>query len=166
MQKYKLFGRFSYFCNVKSQLSTRLEAHGIRPTAIRLLVLDALGTDGRAYSLSELEAKLSTVDKSSVFRALTLFSANALVHCIEDSRGQTRYAPCHDDCRCHEGTGDMADFHPHFECERCARVWCLRSEHLPVVELPEGFCPRFASYVVKGLCPQCKAHRRLPKHPL
>ncbi len=135
----------------------KLVAHGIRPTAVRLLVLQAMGDDNRAYSLSELEAKLGTVDKSTVFRTLTLLWEHNVVHSIEDSQGQTRYALCEEGCQCHEKHHEgLHDLHPHFECERCSRVWCLRDDALPLVALPPGFHIHTASYVVRGLCPECE----------
>ena len=140
---------------MESNLSARLEAHGIRPTAIRQLVLGTFGPDDRAYSLSELEAKLGTVDKSTLFRTLTLLWEKGLLHSIEDSQGLTRYALCADDCHCHDQHDGLADLHPHFECERCKKVWCLKADPLPAVALPEGFHQHSASYVVKGLCPKC-----------
>ena len=140
---------------MKENYERLLAEHDVRPTAIRLLVMDALGTDGRAYSLSELEAKLGTVDKSSIFRTLTLLHEHNLVHRVEDSQGQTHYAPCAEGCHCHDSHGGMDDLHPHFECERCGRVWCFRESALPGVQLPEGFHVHTASYVLRGLCSSC-----------
>lgn len=140
---------------MKIKLEEKLLAHDVRPTANRILVLEALGSDGRAYSLSELEAKLGTVDKSSIFRTLTLFLEHNLVHSIEDSQGQTRYAPCEEGCQCHEHHHGLHDLHPHFECERCQKVWCLREENVPPVDMPAGFHLHTASYVLRGLCPDC-----------
>ena len=51
----------------------RLEAKGIRPTANRILVLKALGEAGHPMSLTDLETQIESMDKSSVFRTLTLF---------------------------------------------------------------------------------------------
>ena len=48
----------------------RLEKKGVKPTAIRLLVADAILSAKRAVSLSDLEVILDTVDKSSIFRTL------------------------------------------------------------------------------------------------
>ena len=50
-----------------------LEQRGIKPTAIRMLVLKAMIDAEQAVSLLDLEYKLDTVDKSSIFRTITLF---------------------------------------------------------------------------------------------
>ena len=46
--------------------NTILEQRNIKPTAVRLLVLDALQKAECALSLTDLEARLGTVDKSSI----------------------------------------------------------------------------------------------------
>ena len=46
----------------------------IQPTATRLLVLKAIENNGAPLSLNDLENLLDTVDKSTIFRALTLFA--------------------------------------------------------------------------------------------
>ena len=61
-----------------------LEKHAIKPTANRIVVLKALDTAGRPMSLTELENKIMTIDKSGIFRTLTLFRDSHLVHVIED----------------------------------------------------------------------------------
>ena len=47
--------------------------HGIKPTANRLLVLKALADSHRPVTMSELEDAIDTIDKSGIFRTLTLF---------------------------------------------------------------------------------------------
>ena len=51
----------------------KLVLRDIRPTAIRVLVLRTLLEMKQAMSVSDLEAQLDTVDKSTIFRTLTLF---------------------------------------------------------------------------------------------
>ena len=72
----------------------RLEAKGIRPTANRILVLKALGEAGHPMSLTDLETQIESMDKSSVFRTLTLFLEKDLVHSFEDGRGIINYELC------------------------------------------------------------------------
>ena len=50
-----------------------LEEHGIKPTANRIVVLRALASSMLPQSLAELEHGIQTIDKSNIFRALTLF---------------------------------------------------------------------------------------------
>lgn len=133
----------------------------IRTTAVRLLVLRALQTDGVALSLTDLETRLHTVDKSSIFRTLTLFQAHHLVHVVEDGSGQKKYALCAEHCHCGEAVvRPMSDLHTHFACERCHRTFCLPDLPVPQVSLPEGFTLHSGDYVLHGLCPECSGGER------
>ena len=72
-----------------------LQEHGVKPTANRIVVVKALADAERPLSLSELEYKIMSIDKSGVFRALTLFREHHLVHVIEDGGDGVRYELCH-----------------------------------------------------------------------
>lgn len=128
-----------------------LESHGIKPTANRLVVAKALALAQRPLSLSELERQILSIDKSGVFRTLTLFREHHLVHTIDDGAAGTRYELCHSHSRQHDD-----DLHVHFFCERCQRTFCLEQTAVPTVELPEGFSMTSASYLVKGICDECR----------
>ena len=128
----------------------RLEHRGIKPTAIRLLVYHTLAEHRHALSLRELDDELDTVDRSTIFRTLTLFLAHHLVHAIEDGTGVAKYECCegHDDC-------SLADQHIHFFCTRCQRTFCFHTLHVPDIQLPDGFHATGVNFLVKGLCPDC-----------
>lgn len=129
-----------------------LSEREIQPTAIRLLVLRAMLCANHPVSLLDLEQTLETVDKSSIFRTLTLFLSHHLIHCIDDGTGSFKYAVCNPGCSC-----GVEDLHTHFHCERCNRTFCFKNIPTPVVKLPEGFTLSSINYVLKGLCPECAA---------
>ena len=131
--------------------SPRLESRGVRPTATRLLVYRALAESRHAMSLRELDDHLDTVDRSTIFRTLALLADAHLVHVIEDGTGVAIYEACEGGDDCHPD-----DQHIHFYCRRCQRTFCLRSLHIPSIDLPEGFCIEGINFLVKGLCPQCQ----------
>lgn len=129
----------------------RLLQRHIKPTAIRVLVLrELMHEEDMAVSMSELEDALGTVDKSTVFRTITLFLAHHLIHCVDDGTGALKYAVCDADCNC-----EMDDLHSHFYCEGCHMTFCLKHTHVPIVKLPDGFEIHTVNYVLKGLCPAC-----------
>lgn len=136
--------------------TTLLEAHDIKPTANRLIVLRTLDGAGRPMSLTELENKIQTIDKSGIFRTLSLFREQHLVHVIEDGGDGVRYELCHS----HDDDIDD-DLHVHFYCEQCHQTYCL--DHIPVpgIDLPEGFIMSSVNYMVKGICPHCAYKRHL-----
>lgn len=127
-----------------------LQQHGIKPTSNRILVVKALAAEENPSSLTELEGNLISVDKSGIFRSLTLFREHHLVHSIEDGDGGIRYELCHSH---HEDDDD--DMHVHFYCERCHRLFCLYDTPIPHVPLPHGFTMESENYVIKGICEEC-----------
>jgi len=130
---------------------SRLESKGIRPTANRILVMKTLMGEQNPQSLSNLERKMVSVDKSSIFRTLTLFLEHDVVHAFEDGRGVLCYELCEE-----KGACDHHDGHIHFYCESCQRSFCMEDIHIPSFELPEGFYPHSISFVIKGECPDCR----------
>lgn len=135
-----------------------LVAHDVKPTANRILVVQALAQTGRPLSLTELERQLLSVDKSGVFRALTLFREHHLVHVLEDGGDGVRYELCHS----HDGHDHDDDQHVHFYCERCHRTFCITHLPIPTVQLPSGYVLHDVNYMAKGLCPQCFEHLNTP----
>lgn len=129
----------------------KLESKGIRPTANRILVMKTLMGEQNPQSLSNLERKMVSMDKSSIFRTLTLFLEHDVVHAFEDGRGVLCYELCEE-----KGACDHHDGHIHFYCESCQRSFCMEDIHIPSFELPEGFYPHSISFVIKGECPDCR----------
>lgn len=128
-----------------------LEEHGIKPTANRIVVVRALASSMLPQSLAELERGIMTIDKSNIFRALTLFREHHLVHAIEGSSDGTKYELCHSHSHEHDD-----DQHPHFICEVCQQTYCLDGVALPEIVLPPGFTGHHVNLIVKGICPHCK----------
>ena len=138
---------------------SRLESKGIRPTANRILVMKTLMGEQNPQSLSNLERKMVSMDKSSIFRTLTLFLEHDVVHAFEDGRGVLCYELCEE-----KGACDHHDGHIHFYCKSCQRSFCMEDIHIPSFELPEGFYPHSISFVIKGECPECKRKKSSPLH--
>ena len=136
-----------------NSLSDLLTAHGVRPTANRILVARELQAAGRPMTLSELEDAIPSIDKSGIFRTLAAFREHALVHVIENGGEGLRYELClsHDEDR-------DDDLHAHFFCEVCHRTYCLHDVPVPEPQgVPGGYSVRSSSYILKGVCPDCTA---------
>ena len=137
------------------ELERILNGHGIKPTANRLLILKALADSRHPVTMAELEHSIDSIDKSGIFRTLTLFKENHLIHQIEDGCEGVRYELCH-------AHGDVDDDrHVHFHCEVCHRTFCLEDVPVPSVKYPDGFQVETMNYMAKGICPDCakKNHR-------
>lgn len=131
--------------------------HGVRPTANRIIIARTLSEAGRPLSMTELEEKIGSIDKSNISRTLAVFRENHLVHTIEDGSENVRYELCHSK---ESGEGEHDDDeHCHFYCEKCRRTFCLEKIPVPEVNLPQGYELHDVNYVIKGICPDCGAER-------
>lgn len=125
-----------------------LQEHGVRPTAVRILVWKTISQLKLAFTLNDVESMLPYTDRSSIFRTLKLFTENQLLHEIDDGLGSCKYCLC----RCEHN--DHLN-HVHFSCTTCGKTYCLENQTIPVVQLPEGFVMNEVEYVMKGICPTC-----------
>lgn len=133
------------------KLEHLLEEHGVKITPNRLLIAKALQEAGRPLSMMELESSIETIDKSNVFRTLLVFKDAHLVHALEDTGDGVRYELCHSH---HDGHDD--DIHVHFYCTKCHRTFCLEDTPIPPVNVPDRYVQETASYLIKGICPDCQ----------
>ena len=133
----------------------KLSLRDIKPTAMRLLILRTMMEMKRAVSMTDLEEKLDTVDKSTIFRTLSLFLSHHLIHGVDDGSGSLKSAVCEECCMC-----PVEDQHMHVYCEHCHNTYCIRSVHAPTVVLPDGFVQTGINYVIKGICADCAARER------
>ena len=137
-----------------------MERHGVKPTANRILIARALAAAGRPMSMTELETVLETIDKSNIFRTLQAFREAHFVHALDDTGDGVRYELCrsrHDD--------EDDDLHVHFYCEKCHRTFCLEDTPVPPVSIPEGYERHAVSYLVKGICKDCRQLTGRPRSP-
>lgn len=127
-----------------------LKSHSVRPTANRIMIVKAIVHAGRPVSMSELETVLPTIDKSNIFRALSVFDKHNMLHRIEDGGDGIRYELCRSKDDCNDD-----DMHAHFYCEKCHKSFCLKYFHIPAPDVPDGYEVHSINYVLKGICPDC-----------
>lgn len=161
--------------NNNEEIAQHLQNHDIRPTAVRILIWRTLRELDFAFSMGDLEGRLPTVDRSTIFRALTLMVEHGLLHTLDDGSGEKKYCVCceHEHCECeghqnggpchchdHEGRHlHEACEHVHLTCTVCGRTYCLKNQKIPQVAVPEGFVVEHIQYIIRGVCAKC-SHRR------
>lgn len=133
----------------KEALIELLERHGIKSTPNRILVASTLEEASRPLSMTEIEETIGTIDKSSVFRTLSLFRESHLVHAFEDGSDVVRYELCMSE------SNEDDDTHVHFYCEACQKTFCLYDIPVPKVRIPDGYKAETANYIIRGFCPVC-----------
>lgn len=134
---------------MNEEIADILQQSGIRATSNRIMVLRTIMDSPFPLGLSEIERKLETLDKSSVFRVLTLLLQKHVVHCIEDGRGISKY-------EFHCSSNGLEDMHVHFYCEACNKVFCFEDNNIPSISVPSGFLVKGANFMLKGICPDCQ----------
>ncbi|MDA9555824.1 transcriptional repressor, partial [Pelobium sp.] len=123
----------------------------IKPTAMRLLVLEFLLKQPASINLNDLENGLEPADRITLYRTLKTFELKGLVHAIKDGTGSTKYALCAADCQ----TGHHHDVHVHFYCNSCKETFCLPNTLIPKIQLPIKFQPNEMNLLMKGICDKC-----------
>ncbi len=123
---------------------------GVRVTAVRLLIFRTIRKEfSGVFNLADLEKKLPTVDKSTIFRTLSLFQENRLLDIVDDGSGSQKY------CVFSLDADKSNRRHVHFNCRICHKTVCLTDVELPQVALPDGFSIEDVEYVIKGICSEC-----------
>ena len=111
-----------------------LENNNVKPTAMRLLVLQFLLSKKVAVSLTNIEEYFDNSDRTTLYRTLKTFVESDIALLIDDGSGITKYALCEDNCHCEMDT----DLHLHFHCNNCNETICLTEHKIPHINLPEG----------------------------
>ena len=130
------------------QIEKMLKEAGVRPTAIRNLVMKSIIAYGQTFTLSEMEDKIETIDKSTLFRTLSLFLEHKLLHEVDNGSGSKIY------CRCECGRLKH-NSHIHFTCISCRQTSCIKDIDVSAVPHPRGFWVEQVNCEMKGLCPKC-----------
>lgn len=128
--------------------------NNVKPTAMRLLVLQFLLHKKVAVSLTNIEDYFDNSDRTTLYRTLKTFVESGIAHQIDDGTGIMKYAICEEHCNCEIGI----DLHLHFHCNNCDETVCLTEHKIPHINLPEGYLAEDANLVVKGICEKCSKH--------
>jgi Fur family ferric uptake transcriptional regulator len=127
----------------------------LRRTPVRAGVLEVLARASRPLGAVEILEKLPPhTDAVTVYRTLNTYTQKKVCHRIRGEDRVWRYA-------LGDPQATQAHHHPHFVCETCGRVECLKQAEIPdnfVGSLGVG--PRYTiSYpevVLHGTCPRCQ----------
>jgi Fur family ferric uptake transcriptional regulator len=131
-----------------------LRRRGLRLSAARRLVLEALFAAGRPVAAEEIAAgvggRVPPSDLASVYRNLEVLERLGLVRHLHLGHGAGRYAPA--------GRRDEL-----VACERCGACAALPAATVAAiraaVRAAVGFEAHFSHFPLPGLCPACAARR-------
>lgn len=133
-----------------TELATRrLDQAGHRSGAARREVVDLLGSERCAVTALEIDRRLASVGRASVYRTLEQLEKLHLIQRVEiggDSAGYERIDP------------DL--HHHHLVCEECGLLSPFSSEALEkaIEKIARGsdFAVAAHDVVLRGTCPRCK----------
>lgn len=130
-----------------------LRSHGLKKTPIRMEMLELFMENDFALSASDLMGKMNTnQDRVTIYRALTSFEENGILHkASEDGQG-AKYALCSHSCP----DESHAEKHAHFVCDECHHTYCLDEVAVPEIEISKGFSVNRVNYTMSGICKECK----------
>ncbi len=128
-----------------------LKKHQLRKTQIRLDVLSLFLSNNQAMSHAQLESKVGSIDRVTLYRTLKTFEEKGIIHKAIDGTDTMRYALCHGECEEHH----HEDHHPHFHCDNCGKTLCLDQIEVPNIHLPKGFSQSSSHLIIKGICEVC-----------
>lgn len=126
-----------------------LKKANVHLTAIRIAVWKEIMQLDHTFTLADMEDRMDTIDKSTLFRTLTLFLQRKLLHEVDNGSGSKLY------CRCVCESGQHHS-HIHFTCTECGQTFCIKNIDCSQIPCPKNFEVKEINCVMKGLCPECK----------
>jgi len=141
-----------------SRADSLLQNAALKRTTVRSAVLEILARAGGPLSAVEILEKLPPrTDAVTVYRTLNTFTNKKLIHRVRGQEakgsGPWRYALTLDPAaKTHQ--------HPHFVCDRCGQVQCLRSSAIPAgflasLQIDPAYRVHYSEVLLHGLCPKC-----------
>ena len=114
--------------------------------------MDLFYSHGFALSQPDIEKLLSPlIDRVTIYRTLSLFVENGILHKVLDDSGTMKYALCPEECNDHKHFHD----HVHFKCTICSQTSCLENLEIPGFTLPKGYELTESNLLLSGVCPGC-----------
>ena len=139
---------------MKDDINGFLHKANLRRTPVRAGVLEILQKSARPMGAVEILEKLPAhTDAVTVYRTLNTFTGKHVFHRIRGEDRVWRYALGDT----HEATAHQ---HPHFVCEECGKVECLKQAQIPrefvkTLGVGEKYQVSYPEVVLHGLCPRC-----------
>jgi Fur family ferric uptake transcriptional regulator len=106
----------------------QLQQASVRATDARIRVLATLLTAQCALSHQDMQEALADIDRVTLYRALDCLTDAGLAHKIAGSDRVFRYSAGAEHNRREEHAHGTHQ-HGHFQCTRCARVFCLDTDN-------------------------------------
>lgn len=125
-----------------------------RNTKTKDEVLRIISSSSFALSHTDIENTAEIdFDRVTLYRILSAYEQQGIVHKVVGNDGKARYAACKDNCQKHL---HHKDNHLHFGCNDCGKMYCFEDRVIEL-KMPKGFKAQQFNYTVYGTCPDCNA---------
>jgi Fur family ferric uptake transcriptional regulator len=139
----------------KELLREKVKNSGLKDTPLRKDVLQLFINSNKALSSKEIIEKLGNkYDRVSIFRTISAFAHNGIIHSIPTSSDYIVYSLCRGDC----GNKGHHDHHYHFICHKCGNIFCLNDFDYEDIKLPRGYKTESVNIIFEGICKICNKH--------
>jgi len=130
-----------------------LEERKVRATPMRMLVLEQMILYQEGVTLNTMENLLIDSDRITIYRTLQTFVKHGIAHAVEMANKGTVYILCSKEC----SLDKHYDYHPHFSCEKCGKIFCGGEFPFEISRIPnkDDFTINTIEIMIKGLCSQC-----------
>ncbi len=128
-----------------------LKLNGLTITKSRVKVLQFFLRINKPLSLKTIRLSFKDLDRVTLFRILSVFEKNKIIHAINLENGRKLYALCNYEC---DNSSNHVHNHIHFHCQRCHEVSCLAIEKFPKLSLSD-YIFKEININVSGLCLNC-----------
>ena len=128
-----------------------LKKKSLAITKSRLKVLSFFLKSDKPISLKAINFRFKNFDRVTLFRILSKFEENQLIHTIILDDGKKLFALCKNECN-HSFSHNHN--HVHFVCKKCDDVKCLDIENFPILNAP-NFTFNEISINASGICSNC-----------
>ena len=120
-------------------------------TKNRSKVLNFFLKEDKPIDIKIINSKFKDLDRVTLFRILSIFEKNKLIHSIILDNGRKLFALCNHECRVNDNHNHK---HIHFVCDKCDDVICLDVDNFPKLKVP-NYTFNEISINVNGVCSNC-----------
>lgn len=132
-----------------SELEVMFAHKGLRLTAPRLAVFDALQQAGAPMAINEIIKKCPTIDRVSIYRTIDVFIQLGITEVVPVG-WKKRY----------ELTSPFKSHHHHLYCTQCSKLIDVHSKKLELLVASlvreYHFMPHEHKFEISGLCEACQ----------
>lgn len=130
-----------------------LSKNGLNKTSFRKKLIELFYYSKSSLSIDEIINNISyKVDKVSVYRALSTFEENGLIHKVPDRNNLLRYALCQNECSSVKHSND----HAHLLCSKCNATYCLSNYKISIENKYKDFIINHSKIILEGNCIDCQ----------